>query len=139
MTMDGHLLTEMETTKGPDTNEGKQKLQQEMDFSYRERIGELIYALVTCWPAISFATIKLSQYSHNQARCHYIALKNVFRYLRCTIDDRLIYCRRGKHSELLDLLMPTPLTPTHEWHNNFDNNIHTPNLYGIVDSDWASD
>ena len=38
-------------------------LEKEFQFSYRQIIGELIYALVTCRPDISYPLIKLSQYS----------------------------------------------------------------------------
>jgi hypothetical protein len=38
-------------------------MEHEMGFGYRQGIGELIYALVTCRLDISFSVIKLSQYS----------------------------------------------------------------------------
>ena len=37
--------------------------EKEYSFSYRQGIGELIYAMVTCRPDISFHLIKLSQYN----------------------------------------------------------------------------
>ena len=71
-------LLELETTLGPELPSEQFTLQKEMGFSYRAAIGELIYALVTCRPDISFPIIKLSQYSHRPAKCHYHAVKNVF-------------------------------------------------------------
>ena len=44
-------------------------------FSYRQAIGELIYAMVTCRPDISFPLIKLSQYSANPSAEHFKAVK----------------------------------------------------------------
>ena len=51
----------------------KEKLletERQYGFSYRQAIGELIYAMVTCRPDISFPLIKLSQYSAHLAIEH---------------------------------------------------------------------
>ena len=62
-------------------------LQREMKFNYRQAIGELIHAMVTCQPDISFPLIKLSQYSTNPAHEHYGAVQDIFKYLSCTKTD----------------------------------------------------
>ena len=55
---------QQELEQAPIINEKEvQKIENEMGFRYRQAIGELIYALVTCCPDISYAVIKLSQYS----------------------------------------------------------------------------
>ena len=110
-----------------------------MGFSYQSAIGELIYALVTYRPDISYSTIKMSQYSNNLARCHYIAIKNIFRYLRNTINIGLTYWRNAIHSDLPVINAPVPVTPHHEWQTNLDNSVHVSPLYGMIDSDWAAD
>jgi hypothetical protein len=56
-------------------------LQVEMNFNYPQAIGELIFAMVTCRPDISFPLIKLSQYSANPAKIHYEVVIQIFRYL----------------------------------------------------------
>ena len=58
MTYDKRLISEIELTKGPTTEHEAVQLQKEMGFSYRAAIGELVYALITCRPDISYATIK---------------------------------------------------------------------------------
>ena len=110
-----------------------------MGLSYRAAIGELIYALVTCRPDISYATIKLSQYSINPSACHYIAVKNIFRYLLTTKDQGLTYWRPQLNYLLPDLPLPIPITPQHNWNVNLDSSIHISPLYGFSDSDWAGD
>ena len=55
----------------PLTDNERDKIEQEYGFSYRQGIGELIYAIVTCRPDISFPLIKLSQYSANPAKMHF--------------------------------------------------------------------
>jgi len=68
-------------------------LETKLGFSYRQAIGELIYALVTCRPDILFAAIKLSQYSASPALCHFNAIKDIFRFLKATKDDGIYYWR----------------------------------------------
>ena len=69
-------------------------LEKEMKFNYRQAIGELIYAMVTCRPDISSPLIKLSQDSNNPAREHYVAVRDIFRYLSCTKSNGIHYCRK---------------------------------------------
>ena len=75
-------------------------LETKLGFSYRQAIGELIYALVTCRPDISFAAIKLSQYSASPALCHFDAVKDIFRFLKATKDDGIYYWRRQPRLDL---------------------------------------
>ena len=55
----------------PPSDPGKQKKLHDAHFNYRQVIGEAIYAMTTCLPDISFAVIKMSQYSANPAEIHY--------------------------------------------------------------------
>jgi hypothetical protein len=70
-----------------------------MGFSYRQTIGELIYALTVCRIDISIAVITLSQHSHHPAQIHYEAVKQVFAYLNArrvpSRTDVFITCRGG--------------------------------------------
>ena len=91
MTVDNKKIIEMETTKEPNDPKEQASLEKEMGFAYIAALGELMYAMVTCWPDISFATTKLSQYALVPANCHFIAIKNVFRYLLATVDDGITY------------------------------------------------
>ena len=54
-----------------------QHIKIEFRFSYRQGVGELIYAMATCRPNISFSLIKLSQYSAASARVHFKALHGI--------------------------------------------------------------
>jgi hypothetical protein len=56
----------------------KKELEPQMGFSYRQTIGESIYALTVCQVDISIAVITLSQHSHHPAQIHYEAVKQVF-------------------------------------------------------------
>jgi len=122
------------------------KLEKEMKFSYRQALGEALYAMVTCRPDISVAISKLSQYANNPAEIHYVALKNVFRYLRHTKTDGIYYWRKQKldstlliHGKLPKMYSEQKICDEVRLHEK-DNSERTQNyLHGYVDSDWAGD
>ena len=78
MTCNSKIIRELEQTIGPDNPIDKRKLEKEMGFLFCTAIVELIYAIVTYQPDISFVVTKLSQYANKRDRCHYVAVKNVF-------------------------------------------------------------
>ena len=90
----------LETATVPSTTREGFALQREMKFNYRQAIGALIYAMVTCRPDISFPLIKLSQYSSNPAKEHYEAVQDIFKYLSCTKTDGIQYWRCSPISNL---------------------------------------
>ena len=109
MTSNSKIIRELKQTTGPDNSIDKRKLEKEMGFLFRIAICELIYAMVTCQPDLSFAVTKLSQYSNKPAKCHYVAVKNVFRYLAATKDEGLTYWRNKPYNETMN--SPTDLNP----------------------------
>ena len=139
MRSDNKYITSLENAIGPTSPEDKNSLEQRMGFSYRQALGEILYAMITCRPDISFAVIKLSQYSNNPAEEHYQALKNTFRYLRSTIDHGLYFWRK---TPLLNLNLPAGQYPRQfHYENPHPDQINMPQniLHGYTDSDWASD
>jgi hypothetical protein len=81
MHSDNKYIHSLEQAQIPTTEEEKRIIQNCMGFNYRQAIGKLIYAMVTCRPDISYPLIKLSQYSNNPAEEHYKAVKDIFYYL----------------------------------------------------------
>jgi hypothetical protein len=59
-------MAALELTEGPTDDKLKKALEQEMVFSYRQVIGEAIFAMTICRIDISPAIIKLSQYSSRE-------------------------------------------------------------------------
>ena len=108
-----------------------------MGFHYRQAIGELIFAMVTCRPDISFPLIKLSQYSQNPAKEHYSAVRDIFRYLHSTPDRGIYYWRDTPNDHMEAGPLPTVFKQTH---HNPHADMDDPNtLKAMVDSDWAGD
>jgi hypothetical protein len=61
-------------------------LAKKTGFSYRQVLGELIYAYVVCQLDIEYAITFLSPFPTALVEEHYKALKDIGKYLRCTID-----------------------------------------------------
>ena len=135
---DSTIMYTLEQTKGSTDLEEISVLESTMGFSYKAAIGELIFAMIVCYPDISFATIKLSQYSVAPAKCHFIEVKNVFRYLLATVHEGLTYWRISPHDSLPEHPFPDPVTPPHEWDLLLKHNLDFSAI-GYTDSDWASD
>ena len=140
MSSDSKYQRELETAKPlSDTERGK--LEKALGFTYRQGIGEILYALVTCRPDISFATIKLSQFSTKPAAMHFEALKDVFRFLKATMDEGIYYWRTMPRHDL-----PIGKMPECKSDLNYDEQTVTTRhqydadiLKAAVDSDFAGD
>ena len=85
------FVTEFTTTKGDPDPKIQEKLAKSMGVGYRNLCGELIYAMVTCRPDISYATVKLSQSSAAPADIHYRRAKHCMRYLFATRKDGMYF------------------------------------------------
>ena len=140
MRSDNTYVRSLETAT-PFTDEERQRYESHLGFTYRQGIGEVIYALVTCRPDISFAAIKLSQYSTAPARVHFDALQDIFPYLKATKDDGIYFWRKTPRDDL-------PIGPKPECKQDANyNETEVPTrqetdvrkLGGAVDSDHAGD
>jgi hypothetical protein len=110
-----------------------------MNFSYRQAIGELIFALTVVRLDISFPVItKLSQYSANPAKEHYQAVKQIFVYLWATKAYGLHYWRRQPRDDLPEVPLQEPVS-----HEDLLRSIPSIEdalrLLGYSDSDWGTD
>ena len=87
--------TRLMTLEGPPEKSPEAKtLAQETRFSYRNVVGELIYAYVIARLDIGNAVCLLSRFSSAPHKEHYRALKGVCRYLRATKSWGIIYHRQ---------------------------------------------
>jgi len=123
-----------------DPNPKHQKdLSSHNGFQYRTAIGELIYAMVSCRPDLSFAVTKCAQSSACPHQKHYDGVKHILRYLYTTRDDGIYFWRTQPNTSLQDVPLPTCKS------SNDDNLLleGRPNTgplqsVGFVDSDWAA-
>ncbi len=137
MNAESKFSRQMEAATAPPEAKEQIKLQHEMGIHYRQVIGELLYAMVTCRPDISFPVVKLSQYSIKPAKEHYEAAKELLIYLKATKTDGIYYWRSEINKEL-----PVGDLPTTKYDTHIPEYKEAPNentLEAAVDSDWASD
>ena len=70
---------------------------------YASAVGSLIYAMVCTRPYIAHAVGVLSRFMSNPGKEHWIAVKQVFRYLHGTSDYGLCYQERPRLDIFLDI------------------------------------
>ena len=137
MRSDSQYQRDLYTADRPKTPAEQTHIQQQAGFSFRMATGELIYALIVARMDISFAIIKMSQFSANPALVHYKALRQIFAYLNHTREDGLIYWRPRPRDDLPEL---PPQSPRSNPHNRLSPHPQTPlSLLAYSDSDWGSD
>ena len=114
------------------------RLESDMQIRYRGGVGELIWAMTTCRPDLTYASVKLSQSNSAPAEIHFHGLKHAIRYLYATRHDGIYFWRTAPRSELPD--KPVPLVNSNMKDLLLDDQPHhAPSIavaYG--DSDWAT-
>ena len=140
MNNDSEYQRLLETAEPLEEKELKE-VENEYGFTYRQGIGEILYALVTCRMDISYALIKLSQYSVKPARIHFEAVAQLYRYLYATREDGIYYWRNKPRLDLEDHAFPKcKFDPMIEKDSkNPLIQIRPEKLEGLVDSDFAGD
>jgi hypothetical protein len=83
-----------------------------MGFTFRELLGELLYAYVTARPDIGYAITTLAKFAKHPAKIHYARLKGVAKYLRNTIAWGIHYWRPAPNSLLPVVDLPAPDFPS---------------------------
>ena len=138
MRNDSTYQANLELSYGPKEAKEQQELETQMGFSYRQAIGELIFAMTICRLDISPAVIKLSQYSAAPAKCHYQAAKAVFTYLYATKNDGIYYWRPTPNGDLPDANLPKTIASAEQLKKylDMDDPLRTK---GASDSTWGND
>jgi hypothetical protein len=123
-------------TGPPEGSAEHRALATQLGFSYRQLLGELIYAYVLVRVDIGFAVCFLARFSGHPHQEHYVALKNVARYLRATSDWGILYWRPAPVLDLPAIDFPfatiDPDLPP------FPTTALTEDLVGFVDASHAA-
>ncbi len=131
-------LKKFNAAVGPTDTAEQDKLAAKMQIKYRAGVGELIWAMTTCRPDISYTSVKLSQSKSAPAEHHYHGLKHAVRYVYITQDDGIYFWRTAPRMDLPDAPLP-------QVNSNYQDLLldgrpdHNPTIavaYG--DSDWAT-
>ncbi len=81
------MVEEIQCAIGPTDPSEQAKLTSKMQIKYRAGVGELIRAMTTCHPDITFTRVKLSQSNSAPAEHHYHGLKHAIHYVCINCDD----------------------------------------------------
>ena len=125
-------------TRGDPDVKLQEALAKRMGISYRQGVGELIYAMVTCRPDISFAVVKLAQFSSCPAECHYNGLRHCLKYLRATKSDGIHYWRSTPNMALEKGPVPNVSSADQDILADDRPQHHPATFHGYADSDWAT-
>ena len=68
---------------------------------YREIVGSLIYLMTCSRPDISYVVSKLSQYMNKPTEAHLRVARNVLKYLKGSIDNKLCYRKSNEGLKLI--------------------------------------
>ena len=80
----------------PTTKDERERMDK---IPYASAIGSIMYAMLCTRPDVSYALIMTSRFQPNPGECHWIAVKNILKYLRRTKDIFFIY--GGQEGELV--------------------------------------
>jgi hypothetical protein len=138
MRNDAAYQATLELATAPETEKEQRQLETAMGFSYRQAIGELIFALTICRPDIAVPVIKLAQYASRPAPEHYKAVKAVFVYLNATREDGLVYWRKTPRDDLPDVPHPRTVTPD-DILRTYPDSHDGSTLHGATDATWGAD
>ena len=95
------IASKLMTLKGPPEKSPEAKaLSLKCGFSYRNILGELIYAYVICRLDIGYAVCFLARFADAPHEEHYRALKQVCKYLRATKSWGIMYQRPAPLEDL---------------------------------------
>jgi hypothetical protein len=84
-------LKKFNTATVPTDPSKQAKLASAMQIKYRGVVGELIWAMTTCHPDITFTSVKLSQSNSAPAKHYHHGLKHAIQYLYITQTDGIYF------------------------------------------------
>lgn len=88
---DKEFLNSLLHDEGDPDSAVQAKLSKAMNCSYCNIVGEMTYAMVTCRPDISFATVRCAQANAAPADVHFRAAKHCMLYLYATHDEGIYF------------------------------------------------
>jgi hypothetical protein len=134
------FLDGFQTAQGDPDDKIQEKLKKQYGFGYRNGIGELIYAMVTCRPDISTTVVRCAQHSACPAEQHFHAVRHAIKYLYVTRSDGIYFWRKEPLMHLPEHPIPDVDTKLHgQIPTDVSRPQHDPlNAHAYVDSDWAT-
>ena len=103
--LDAHpCTTPMDLHEDWEHKEGDILLDAEEKRTYQSAIGSLIYLMLGTRPDLAFSINKLAKYSANPTQRHWKGIKRILRFVKATIDAKLVL---GKTQETTETKCPS--------------------------------
>jgi hypothetical protein len=132
------FMTSFLNAEGDPSSTAQDLLSTNMGIKYWNGVGELIFALVTCRPDISYAVVKCAQATIAPHEVHYHAVKHILKYLYVTRSDGIYFWRKHPVPCLPQPALPL-LSSSQQDILSAGRPTHVAmELHGYVDSDWAT-
>jgi len=125
------------STGDPDKN-AQRKLSTKMQLNYQSGVGELIWAMTTCRPELSYSSVKLSQTNSCPHKIHYHGLKHALKFLYQSRDDGLYFWRTQPRMDLPEGPLPTIMSNRQDILLDGCPQFDAATVHAYVDSDWAT-
>jgi Reverse transcriptase (RNA-dependent DNA polymerase) len=135
------MIKQIDIEQGPlEHSPAAKALETDKKFKYRQLLGELMYAHVTCRMDIGYVLTKLAQFSQYPAAIHYSCLRRICIYLRHTKDWGIMFWRpKPMPCFPSGMLQPAELTDKDKELPIFPESQTSNQLVGYVDAAHATD
>lgn len=67
---------------------------------YQEAVGSILYLTQCTRPDVAFPIAVMSQFNNNPGKAHWTAVKRIFRYLKGTLELKLVFAKDSKYDDL---------------------------------------
>ena len=74
--------------------QGEEEVNFMKKIPYASVVGSVMYSMICTRPDLAFASSLISRFMANLGKDHWYAMKWVLRYIRGTVDYRLLYKKR---------------------------------------------
>ena len=109
-----------------------------MSLNHRSAIAELIYALVISCPDLLFAAVRSAQNITAPHEIHYHGVQHILKYLFLTRDNDIYFWQLDPNKKLPAVDLPKIKSTTGDPLMNVRPSPGPYDLYGFVDSKWAT-
>ncbi len=132
------FMKALQTEEGDPDPIAQKALEKKMGFSYRSGIGQLVYAMVCCWPDLSFATVKLSQHNTCPGKVHFDGVRHALNFLYQTCSEGLYFWRTTPRPKFASIPLPTILSTEQDLLRTKRQQHNALNAHGMSNANWAS-
>ena len=135
---DATFMKKFNSSTGDPDPKLQQKLAKTMQLNYRSGVGELIWAMTTSQPDLTFTSVKLSQSNSCPHKIHFHGLKHALKFLYNSKNDGLYFWRPHPRTELPEGPIPPINSNRQDILLDDRPQFDASTVHAYADSDWAT-